>query len=833
MRPYSILLLCVGCLLAVPAARAQTWGEVTGTVSDAKDETPIPSVTVIVEGTNYGTATNEAGRYSLRLPTGRHTLRFSFVGFKPHTETVEVEEDDPTRLDVVLEESVTEMEEVRVVDSEAPLEAGVYEMEPEEVQDMPAPFKDPLRALKTVPGVASNNELSQQISVRGGGFNENLIFVNGFEVFLPFRARRGEQEGLGLLNPALATNITFYTGGFPARYGGKLSSALDVEYAQPDDQSFTGSADISTFDANVHAQSSALGGDLGWAVGVRRAQPGRFFGTQDVKGDYNPSFTDVQGMLTYRVNDRVSMEALGIKVDNTFELEPEERTTFFGIISPDPTRGGTDLKALRSDINGARDDGYGTTVVGTRLKTDLSDQFQARHSLGYFSTRETESFDVTRQQRVCQVDPTGGANAANCFLLGESERRSVADNRVDVERLTGRGRYEYTLDRHNFEGGWHIRSLHFDDQLNEKTIIKGRDEEGPVRIRVDSLRDGAVFDEQQFGFYAQDAVDVLSERDRLVVTGGLRTDYYTFNDEWTVSPRLSARYVYNDQLTLTGSWGIYHQQPTYRELRGTPEEQQSISEAINREIESQRSMQAVLGGEYFFPDRRLYLRAEGYYKDLSNIITYTIDNVRVDYSGHNDAEGFTYGLDVQLRGEFVPGLESRFNYSYMVARERFTDEALDRVEQEAPKGFGERLRENREGLLPRPADQRHTFSAFVQDYVPGDETWRLHMRLLYGSGLPHTSTDPGPEVEGVQLRVPARRMGQRLPAYRRVDVGATKEIELFTEESGTPVDLDLTLEVLNLFDMENTVDYTFTQDFTRVPKRLTPRTVNVRAHFTF
>ncbi len=826
MRVLSALFFSACCLFSVLPVQAQTWGRVTGTVTDADDGTPLPGVTIVVQGTDYGTATTPEGRYSMRLPTGQYALRFSSVGFATRTDSVVVTDEETARLDVALPPRVTEMEEVTVVDSAGAQAAGVYRVDPEEVQDIPTPFKDGFRALKTVPGVATNNELSQQYSVRGGGYNENLIFVNGFEVFMPFRPRQGEQEGLGLLNPALATDMTFYTGGFPVRYGGKLSSALDVQYAQPEDQPLTGSADLSTLDASLHAQSSALDGDLGWAVGVRRAQPGRFFGTQDLKGDYSPQFTDMQGSFAYRLNEAVSLEALGIWTDNEFELEPEERTTYFGVISLDPERP-SDFKALRSNLNGARNDGYRTKVAGLRLNTDPTDRLDLKHSLGYFGTRETESFDITSDQRVCQVDPTGGATDANCFLIGQAERTSVADNAVEVRRLTGKGRYEYTLNRHALAAGWHVRDLHFDDRLNEKTVITGQRESGAQeRIVVDSLRDRAVFSEQQAGFFVQDAVDVLPVRDRLVLTGGVRSDYYTFNDEWTVSPRLSARYTYNDQLTLTGSWGIYHQQPTYRELRGTPEDGLSISDALNRNIRSQRSMQVVVGGEYFFPDSRLYLRAEGYYKDLDDIISYTIDDVRVDYSGENDADGYTYGLDLQLRGEFVPGLESRFNYSFMVARERFKDEVLASYEDPT-------LRENRQGLIPRPTDQRHTFSAFVQDYVPGDESWKLHIRLLYGSGLPYTSTNPGPEINGAQFRIPGERMAGRLPAYRRVDVGATKEIEIVEEGLSAPVTLDLTLEVLNLFDMDNTVDYSWTRNFQRVPKRLTPRTLNVRAHLTF
>jgi hypothetical protein len=667
--------------------------------------------------------------------------------------------------------------------------------------------------------------LTQQYSVRGGGYNENLVFINGFEIFFPFRPRQGEQEGLGLLNPALASDITFYTGGFPAQYGGKLSSALDVQYAKPGAQPLNGSVDLSTLDASVHAQSSALDGDLGWAVGMRRAQPGRFFSTQDLKGDYSPRFTDVQGTVTYRFSDRVSVEALGIWADNSFELEPEERTTYFGVISLDPDRP-SNFKALRSTLSGARQDGYTTAFGGARLTTDVTDRLTLEHDVAYFGTRETENFDIESRRRVCQVNPSGGDTPVNCTRLvqGESIVTRFADNAVEVERRTGRGRYEWALGRQVLKAGWHVRDLHFDDRLNEKTVIEGVTD--PVRIRVDSLQDRATFNEQQVGAYLQNAVDVLPTENRLTVTGGVRADYFSFNDEWTVSPRLSARFVANDRLTLTGSWGIYHQKPTYRELRGTPGGTQTIEEALNKDIASQRSIQYVLGGEYFFPDERLYLRAEAYYKDLDDLISYTIEDVRVNYSGDNDTRGYTYGVDLQLRGEFVPGLDSWFNYSFMVARERFRDEAM--------ATYTDRLRENRRGLLPRPADQRHTFSAFLQDYVPGDESWKVHLRLLYGSGLPYTPASPGPEgAGGVQARVRGERMSGRLPAYRRVDVGATKRIEVVEDGIGGPVDLELTLEVLNLFDMDNTVDYSWTENFQRVPKRLTPRTLNARLHLTF
>ena len=825
MRLYRVLVLGACCLLGSVSAQAQTWGTVAGTVTDSVDGAPLPGVTVLVRGTDFGTATDADGRYRLELPTGRYVLRFSAIGFSTHLDSVTVTE-ETTRLDATLASTVMEMEGVTVTEPAVPTRPGVYKVDPETVQDIPTPFKDGFRALKTMPGVATNNELTQQYSVRGGGYNENLVFINGFEIFFPFRPRQGEQEGLGLMNPALASDITFYTGGFPAQYGGKLSSALDVQYAQPEDQSLNGSADISTLDAGLHAQSSALDGDLGWTFGMRRAQPGRFFGTQDLKGDYSPSFTDLQGVVTYRFSDRVSVEALGVWADNTFKLEPEERTTYFGIISLDPDRP-SDFKALQSTLSGARTDGYTTTFGGVRLHTDVTDRLTLEHDVAYFGTRETENFDIQSRRRVCQVNPTQGQ--CTSLLQGEAVLTRFADNAVEVQRRTGRGRYEWNLDRHVLKGGWHLRGLNFEDRLNERTTIEAQDS-----TLVNSLQDGVSFNEYQAGAYLQDAVNVLPTQNRLTVTGGVRADYFSFNDEWTLSPRLSARFVANDRLTLTGSWGIYYQKPTYRELRGTPQYGQTIDDALNPDIQSQQSIQYVLGGEYFFPEQRLSLRAEAYYKDLSDLISYTIEDVRVNYAGFNDTDGYTYGFDLQLRGEFVPGLDSWFNYSFLVSRERFKEAALDRYAEQAPAGFSEAFRQNRDGLLPRPADQRHTFSAFVQDYVPGDKSWKVHLRLLYGSGLPYTPTSPGPESpSGAETRIAGDRMGGRLPAYRRVDVGATKRIEVVENGIGGPVNLELTLEVLNLFDMDNTVDYDWTNNFQRVPTRLTPRTLNARLHLTF
>ncbi|WP_456425328.1 TonB-dependent receptor [Rhodocaloribacter sp.] len=830
MRFFAPFCLFLFLTALVPGARAQNWGEVNGRVTESETRRPIPGVTILVDGTNFGTASDDDGRYALRLPEGRYLLRFSAIGYTPRTDSVAVRRSRTTTLDVRLDAATIELGGVTVEGRAAPEEAGVYELRPRTVQDMPLPINDGIRALKALPGVVTNNELSNQYSVRGGGFNENLIFINGFEVFLPFRPRQGEQEGLSLLNIELADRITFYTGGFPARYGGKLSSALDVRYRRPDQthERLRGSAYASLLDAGFSGSSSALDGRLGWLVGVRKSRPRRFFATQELKGNYNPDFTDLQAMVAFTLAPGHEIEALGIWAEHTFTLDPNTRKTFFGTLSQDSRQAPSNLKSLwiTYDPGNEERDGYETRFAGVRLSDRLSPKLSIEHDASYFETVEDEVFELSGSSVLFQVDPGSGnpQGGEGLFPVGTSRQEDRADNRVRVKMWTAQSRWIYSTERHGLEGGLLARRLTFEDRLDEGSAVVGRSTDGEVvRIVANELTDAASFDAYQTGVYLQDAFDVFADQPgRFFVTGGVRADYFSFNDELTVSPRLTARYRLDERTTLTGAWGIYYQTPTYREFRGQPAPGETILGAINRDLKSQRSMQFVGGVEYFFPKQRFYLRGEAYYKRLSNLITYDIANVRVLYSGENDASGDTYGLDLQLRGEFVPGLESWVNYSFLVARERFREPFVT---------------PHNRGSVPRPTDQRHTVSIFVQDYIPGDPTWKIHMRTLFGSGLPYTPPIPGPRLGSLVAQVPGDRFSARYPRYFRFDMGLTKNLVLFDNGLNGPVRLQLTGEILNVFNMINTVAYSWVPDaagiWNRIPTRLTPRTVNVRLRVDF
>ncbi len=812
-------ILFTSCLLIVATGwgYAQNWSFVTGNITDATTKSPLPGATILVSGTDYGTMSDKNGRFSLKLPPGGHQLKASFVGYEPWLRSIQAEEDKTLTFEIVLKPTDANAGDV-VVEARSN-EAGVQSMTPEMVQAIPGPFKDGFRALKNLPGVMSNNELSNEYSVRGGGYNENLIYINGFEVYKPFRTKQGEQEGLGLLNPDLAERMTLYTGGFPVLYGGKLSSALDVQYRKPRNQAPTGAAYASMLDAG--AGFSAGIGKWGVMAGARRAQARSFFGSQELKGEYAPAFTDLQGLVSYSFKPDQEVSLLGMWARHRFRLEPSQKRSYYGTFN--------DLRSVWINYSGEEQDGYDIGFAGLHFQNRLTSRLRAEHRVSFFDIIETETYNIRADATLYLVDPTktDPSSPINDIAFGAVVQEDRADNRLRVRTYTADGRYIHEATRQLSTIGWTFRQLVWEDRIAEDAAVIGQNSLGdlvkiPIKTLQDTLPQTAT---NQFGVFVQQVREVLPTSGKLTLTGGLRTDYFDFNREWTFSPRVSGTYRANGQLTLTGAWGIYYQSPAYRELRGETITDESINGALNHGLKSQRAIQYVAGATYFLPKRRLYLRGEMYYKKLSNLISYTLQNTRVTYSGENDSEGYTYGLDLQVRGEFVPGLESWFNYGYLVARERFLP-----AYQTAQNT----------GWIPRAMDQRHTVSMLVQDGLSKDDSWRLYLQVMVGSGLPYTPPTPGESVNNVSLQAPGKRHSQRFLEYKRADLGVTKSLQIkrkSTADNNLLPKLALSLEVLNIFDMKNTISYTWidpgTHLWERVPTRLTPRTFNTRLRVQF
>ena len=461
------------------------------------------------------------------------------------------------------------------------------------------------------------------------------------------------------------------------------------------------------------------------------------------------------------------------------------------------------------------------------------------HDVSVFKTDEQEQirFSAATLLNEITIDPVTFEETRT--ELGHFSQAEQADNRVRVTTWTGRGRYQVYTGRHVTEAGWSLRRLRFDDRLFEREDVSELSNipDTLYLARLDSLIELGYFERpdtliatqyqgtanlhtSQAGGYLQSSFDLLSQRDRLVVTLGVRADYFSFNGEWTVSPRASARFRLAERTTLTGSWGLYHQAPTYRELRGEPQPGHPLPASLNRRLHAQRSVQYVAGIEHFTRRRRLTWRAEVYYKQLARLISYDLNNVRTSYSGNNDSEGYTYGLDVQVRGEFVPGLESWVSYSYLVARERFLPAF------QTP---------DNQGWLPRPTDQRHTYTLFIEDYLPGRPTWKLNMRLLFGSGFAYTKPSLVQEADGSIGLAPGLRNARRSPWFLRTDIGAAKRFTLsFGKQKAV---LELAAELLNTFDTVTAIDFLWVPrsdgSLLSLPLRTTPRTFNLRARVDF
>lgn len=835
-RPARRFAACLGALLlvllaAASPADAQVWGEIRGRVTEADGGAPIPGANVTIEGTGFGTSTSRDGVYSFRIPEGRYVVAISFIGYRPLRDSVAVGKGSTTVVDARLAEDTAVLDEAQVV-GRRETAPGVSIISPATIRNQPLPVNDAIRAVKIELGVASNNELSNAFSVRGGSYDENQFFIDGFEVYRPLRTKQGEQEGLGLVNGDLAESLTLYAGGFPVRYGGKLASVLDVRYLRPAGAP-TATGYLSYLDGGAQV-STGIGANAGVAVAARNSRPEGLFGSQELEGAYDPDFRDVQGLAHLDLGPGSYLRAVGLYARNRFRLAPSQRETTFGIF-PNLVR------TVAVDFEGLEEDGYQVGFGGLLLANQLG-RFRMEHRASAYSTEEFEGFEVTsrasffrRQQR-----PDGEPADLDRILEGTVLQTDFADNKIVQTSYTGAGLYRYTAGRHAAEGGWQARTLTFRDRLFETTFIQGTNDEGnPQEVETRRLEDNATLSEVQVAAWVEDGIDLTGD-ESLVVTPGARLDYFSYNDEWTVSPRLGLAWRAADQTTVAASAGVYHQAPTYRELRGDPQPGETLAAQLDGDIKSQRAIQGVVGLEHVFPQRRILLRAEAYAKRFSDLISYDTENTRVAYSGENDSEGYAAGFDVQLRGELVPGLESWVNYGFLKTSERFYapdatgDAQADSLNQVrfVQRGGGD--------YVPRPTDRRHNLSVFVQDYVPGDDTFSIHIRTLYGTGLPFTAVKRGSTVDGVTIFDDGPRNQLRFESYTRFDLGASKELDLGATGRGRSFTLRATAEVLNVFDQTNVVDNSTVERtvggrsvFEYVPTRLTPRTFNVRLRLDF
>ncbi len=754
---------------------------------------PIQGATVVVEGSTFGTVTDINGYFSLEcggeLPV---TLEVRFLGY----EDLRVEIDEFSLLELEMKPQNQEIEDIDVVAQKRA--SGFESIDAKTALEFASVSGGIESVVKSQMGVSSNSELSTQYRVRGGNFDENMVYVNGVEIYRPFLIRAGEQEGLSFVNPDMINSLEFSSGGFDVSYGDKMSSVLDVVYKRP--IKWAGSARLSLLGASVHIEGTAANGQLSHITGLRYKTNKYMLGSMDTKGTYDPQFFDVQSFWVLNISKKVQMNLLGYYAKNRYQFEPKDRETTFGTIS--------DAKKLKIYFAGNEDDSYHTGVIATSVKVQINSDNGVETTASMYRSMEQESYDLLGEYWLQQAESSSTEEE-----ISESEGVGVggymehARNELFGEIYTVSVKGEHRVEKHSIAWEAKLQKEHFNDYVDEWEY---RDSAGYI---AHSSTGGIDFarvtrgendlNTNRFSMYIKDDYVRNMGEGLLSLSYGVRTSYWLGNDECLFSPRISVRYSKGKSVyRLAG--GVYYQSPFFREMRredGT----------MNRDVEAQQSWQIVGGSDFFFTadDRPFKLTIEAYYKGLSKLNPYSVDNVRVRYMANNCAKGYAAGIDMKINGELVEGVESWASISFMRS-----EEDLDNDET---------------GYIPRPTDQRVSFSMFLQDYLPSNKTVGASLSLYLSTGLPF-GPPKGERWQAVN----------RMPGYKRVDLGLFKD---FGKRSDGQYkykyikSFRLGLEVFNLFDFSNTISYFWVTDVKNrqyaVPNYLTARRINVRLSAEF
>ncbi|MBK8614190.1 MAG: TonB-dependent receptor [Flavobacteriales bacterium] len=836
-------------LLAAFALLCTLWSQAqVATLSGSityEDGSAAALTSVAVVGEKASTQADEEGQFTLSVPAGKPiTVLFNLAGMTAERK-LELSEGERRTVNVKLDAGELGEQVVTVT-----REPGMEVMNPRTLTLMPNPTGDAMGLIKGGLGVMSRNELSSGYSVRGGNFDENLVYVNDIEVYRPFLVRAGQQEGLSFPNADMIQSIRFSPGGFEARYGDKMSSVLDITYKRP--REFEGTASIGLMGGSFSIATPMLNKRLRQVTGFRYRTLQNLLSGLDTQGDYDARYTDLQTYWTYDLSDKVELGFLGVYSRNKYNVVPEDRETELGNIQ---------TQALRFKVffDGQEKTAFETFFGAVNLNVRPDRDVLLKFTASAFRTFESEYFDVLGQYYLQELDRDLGSDQFGEAIrnLGVGSNLDHARNDLDATVLTFAHRGFLQRPKSYLQWGADVRSEVINDKLSEWTLIDSADYSIPRNTGEDlllsySLKTKLNIESIRTSGYVQNAwewkLDSVDRPGRYIgLTAGVRAQYWTYNGQSIVSPR--ARFVFSPggtrldkagrtvdrQHTYWLATGLYYQAPFYRELRG-------FDGQLNPELRAQQSIHLMLGMERQMKlwDRPFKFTTEAYYKFLSDLVPYEVDNVRIRYYATNNSKGYAMGLDAKLNGEMIPGIESWISMSVMSTFEDILDDyyylrfnangdtiipgyTFDQVAVDSVM--------KTPGYIPRPTDQRVSVSLFFQDEMPQWPTFKVHMNLVFGTGLPF-----GPPNETRYADT------LRTSLYRRVDIGFSKQFLGAKGQEKTNFlrhinSLTLSLEVFNLLNINNTVNYTWISDVSgrqyAVPDYLTPRRLNLKLIATF
>lgn len=747
---------------------------------------PLDFAIITLPAHSIGTSSNAQGFYSLQVPAETNILvKVNYLG-KIQDTTLFLS--NGSTLELNFSFKTTEIEAISVIakkqDSLRRMEVSMVRLDAKLLEQMPSAFGDFNKILATLAGVVSNNELSSTYSVRGGSFDENLVYVNDILIYRPFLIRAGQQEGLSFINPNLVSNVAFSSGGWQAQYGDKLSSVLAVDYREPTRNG--GSLTLGILNNQAHAEGVSKDGKFTYLLGLRRKSSRYLLSTLPVQGQYLPQFFDFQSYFTYQLSPKWSAALLLSYASNRYLVRPESQQSTFGTVN----------RVLRLFVafEGQEKMDYDLSQNSFKFTYQPNQKFTAHFIGSQVLTTEREYSDVEAAYRLCEINPNFGTQGFNeCVTtIGTGADYLYLRNRFNAQIFALENRSTYQLNpKHRFDFGLRYTYESIDDRLAEYNFT---DSAGFVNVVYRNFKDNRL-QSSRLAWYGQHQILIDTQQ---TLTYGLRATFWSVNQEFLLSPTLQYAYKKSENSIWKAALGLYQQPPFYRELR-------DFEGNLNRNLKAQKSLHLIVGNDYVFQamgDRNFRITNELYYKRLWDVVAYDVDNVRLRYYATNAARAYAYGWDMRLSGEFIKGTESWLSMSLMQTQE---DVDFDN-----------------KGYIRRPTDQRFTLGVYLEDYLPNNPTWRMNLNLVWGSGLPFNVPN-NPELRNVF-------QGK---AFRRVDVGFSKFIDK-VRFGGKEVlkSLWIGADILNLFAINNVISYSWVSDLNNqryaIPNALSARFLNLR-----
>lgn len=793
MRIKTIIFQII-CLLVTVTASAQTF-TLQGRVTDENND-PIEFASVSCLKQGKMTMTSIKGEYSIQLHSADSVvIKFSMIGYKAKTRILRRPRGKQT-LQIVLHSDENQLGEVTVTGKK--IETGQMEdISKDHLKSLPSASGNAVEELiQSQAGVSTHSELSSQYNVRGGSFDENSVYIDNVEIYRPFLVRSGQQEGISVINPDMVEKISFSTGGYEARYGDKMSSALNIKYRKPKKFEATASASMLGASAFIGVSNKKVS----WSNGFRYKTTKHLLGSMDTKGEYSPTFIDYQTYLTYTPNKRWEIKLLGNISDNHYNFTPEDRETKFGTME--------NVKAFQVYFDGQEKDVFRTFFGAVGITRNFGEKTSLSLIASAFNTREQEKYDIQGQYWLTQTETSENLGVGTYF----QHARNYLKAHVESAKLLFKTKYK----KHDIEGAFTFKK----EKITENSVeYEMRDSSnysiphtGKDLYMIYSMRAKNVLDANRIEAYVQDAFRFTSNNEKTLYTlnYGVRLSHWSYTKETIVSPRVSLGIIpaFNENITMRFATGLYYQAPFFKELRDTTTQNGITYASLNSKAKSQRSIHFIAGFDYRFRmnNRSFKFTAEAYYKALGNLVPYSVNNVKVVYYGSNESSGHAAGIDLKLYGEFVPGTDSWLSLSLMNTSMKLNGKSI-----------------------PLPTDQRYAINMFFTDYFPGTDRWKMSLKLALADGLPFSA--PHQELESNVFRA---------PAYKRADIGLSYRLLNNEGKQRKHIQLRnvwLGAECLNLFGINNVNSYYWITDVTggqyAVPNYLTGRQINFRVTVDF